>query len=141
MTWSVELRGAAQVAKDGVTVQSFPPGTIFSIGLHPLRSGLPGGGRGGIRSVQVSAANASFARQALRQRRGRDVARPGCAAAADGSVVAVRRARERYSTWRELGDAAASFSARQFTTTVIVLSPPSLNALSSRKRPPSAAAA
>jgi len=47
VTWSVELRGAAQVAKDGVTVQSFPPGTIFSIGLHPLRSGLPGGGRGG----------------------------------------------------------------------------------------------
>jgi Family of unknown function (DUF6152) len=44
--WSVELRGAAQVAQDGVTVQSFPPGTIFSIGLHPLRNGLPGGGRG-----------------------------------------------------------------------------------------------
>ena len=46
VTWSVELRGAAQVAKDGVTVDSFPPGTIFSIGLHPLRNGLPGGGRG-----------------------------------------------------------------------------------------------
>jgi hypothetical protein len=46
VTWSVELRSAAQVAQDGVTVQSFPPGTIFSIGLHPLRNGLPGGGRG-----------------------------------------------------------------------------------------------
>jgi hypothetical protein len=46
ITWSVELRSAAQVAQDGVTVQSFPPGTIFSIGLHPLRNGLPGGGRG-----------------------------------------------------------------------------------------------
>jgi Family of unknown function (DUF6152) len=44
--WTVELRSAAQVAKDGVTVQNFPPGTIFSIGLHPLRNGLPGGGRG-----------------------------------------------------------------------------------------------
>lgn len=44
--WSVELRSAAQVAKDGVTVENFPPGTIFSIGLHPLRNGLPGGGRG-----------------------------------------------------------------------------------------------
>ena len=44
--WSVELRSASQVALDGVTVQNFPPGTIFSIGLHPLRSGLPGGGRG-----------------------------------------------------------------------------------------------
>jgi hypothetical protein len=46
VTWSVELRSASQVALDGVTAQSFPPGTIFSIGLHPLRSGLPGGGRG-----------------------------------------------------------------------------------------------
>lgn len=46
ITWSVELRAAAQVAQDGVTVQNFPPGTIFSIGLHPLRNGLPGGGRG-----------------------------------------------------------------------------------------------
>lgn len=44
--WSVELRSASQVALDGVTSQSFPPGTIMSIGLHPLRSGLPGGGRG-----------------------------------------------------------------------------------------------
>jgi len=34
------------VAKEGVTVDNFPPGTIFSIGLHPLRNGLPGGGRG-----------------------------------------------------------------------------------------------
>jgi len=46
VTWSVELRSASQVALEGVTAQNFPPGTIFSIGLHPLRSGLPGGGRG-----------------------------------------------------------------------------------------------
>ena len=44
--WSVELRGASQVALEGVTVANFPPGTIFSVGLHPLRNGLPGGGRG-----------------------------------------------------------------------------------------------
>lgn len=43
--WSVELRGSAQVGREGVTVETFPPGTIFSIGLHPLRNGLPGGGR------------------------------------------------------------------------------------------------
>lgn len=43
--WTVELRAAGQVARDGVTVDGFPPGTIFSIGLHPLRNGLPGGGR------------------------------------------------------------------------------------------------
>lgn len=44
--WTVELRAASQVAQEGITVDSFPPGTIFSIGLHPLRSGLPAGGRG-----------------------------------------------------------------------------------------------
>jgi hypothetical protein len=44
--WAVELRAASQVAQEGVTVETFPPGTIFSIGLHPLRSGLPAGGRG-----------------------------------------------------------------------------------------------
>lgn len=44
--WSVELRASARVARDGVTPAAFPPGTIFSIGLHPLRNGLPGGGRG-----------------------------------------------------------------------------------------------
>lgn len=43
--WTVELRAAGQVARDGVTVDDFPPGTIFSVGLHPLRNGLPGGGR------------------------------------------------------------------------------------------------
>jgi hypothetical protein len=46
VVWAVELRAASQVAQDGVTVESFPPGTIFSIGLHPLRNGLPAGGRG-----------------------------------------------------------------------------------------------
>jgi len=45
--WAVELRGSGQVAQEGVTVDSFPPGTIFSIGLHPLRNGLPAGGRAG----------------------------------------------------------------------------------------------
>ncbi len=46
VTWTVELRAASQVAREGVTVETFPPGTIFSIGLHPLRNGLPAGGRG-----------------------------------------------------------------------------------------------
>ena len=46
IVWSVELRGAAQVAMEGITVETFPPGTIFSIGLHPLRNGRPAGGRG-----------------------------------------------------------------------------------------------
>jgi hypothetical protein len=46
VVWAVELRAASQVAQEGVTVETFPPGTIFSIGLHPLRNGLPAGGRG-----------------------------------------------------------------------------------------------
>jgi hypothetical protein len=43
--WSVEMMGAAQVAKDGITVNNFPRGTIFSVGLHPLRNGKRAGGR------------------------------------------------------------------------------------------------
>ena len=39
--WAVEMAGSAQSAKEGISVNSFPPGTIFSVGLHPLRSGEP----------------------------------------------------------------------------------------------------
>ena len=46
VVWVVELRAAGTVAREGVTVESFPAGTIFSIGLHPLRTGRPAGGRG-----------------------------------------------------------------------------------------------
>lgn len=45
--WAVEMNGAAQAAQDGISVNGFPPGTIFSVGLHPLRNGQPGGDRGG----------------------------------------------------------------------------------------------
>lgn len=45
--WAVEMAGAAQAAQQGISVNGFPPGTIFSIGLHPLRNGQPGGDRGG----------------------------------------------------------------------------------------------
>ncbi|WP_338607899.1 DUF6152 family protein [Pelagibacterium nitratireducens] len=44
--WAVEMNGAAQAAQDGISVNGFAPGTIFSIGLHPLRNGQPGGDRG-----------------------------------------------------------------------------------------------
>ena len=43
--WAVEMGGSAQSAKDGISVTSFPPGTIFSVGLNPLRSGEPAGAR------------------------------------------------------------------------------------------------
>lgn len=41
--WSVELAGAAAAANEGISVNSFPPNTIFSIGLHPKRDGKPAG--------------------------------------------------------------------------------------------------
>ena len=44
--WAVEMGGSAQMAREGVTVDSFPPGTIFSIGLHPLRTSDSVGTRG-----------------------------------------------------------------------------------------------
>jgi hypothetical protein len=45
--WAVEMTGSAQAAKDGISVASFAPGTIFSTGLHPLRSGENAGSREG----------------------------------------------------------------------------------------------
>ena len=44
--WAVEMGGSAQVAQDGISVNNFPPGTIFSVGLHPLRNGQTAGDRG-----------------------------------------------------------------------------------------------
>lgn len=44
--WSVEMGGAAQSARDGITVNGFPRGTIISVGLHPLRNGGHAGARG-----------------------------------------------------------------------------------------------
>jgi hypothetical protein len=45
--WNVEMDGAAPMAQQGVSTDSFPPGTIFSVALHPLRSGLTAGTREG----------------------------------------------------------------------------------------------
>jgi hypothetical protein len=47
LVWAVEMAGSAQSAQDGVSVSTFAPGTIFSVGLHPLRSGEPAGARVG----------------------------------------------------------------------------------------------
>jgi hypothetical protein len=44
--WAVEMQGSAIAARDGITVNNFPRGTIMSVGLHPLRNGFPAGGRG-----------------------------------------------------------------------------------------------
>lgn len=47
VVWAVEMGGSAQMARDGVSVNSFPPGTVFSVGLHPLRNGEKAGSREG----------------------------------------------------------------------------------------------
>jgi len=37
--WGVEMAGAAAMAAQGISVSTFPYGTIFSVNLHPLRDG------------------------------------------------------------------------------------------------------
>jgi hypothetical protein len=45
--WAVEMAGSAAMARQGVTVSAWPRGTVFSVALHPLRNGEPGGVREG----------------------------------------------------------------------------------------------
>ena len=44
-SWLVEMGGSAAVARDGITVNGFPRGTVFSVGLMPLRNGQRAGAR------------------------------------------------------------------------------------------------
>src|SRR5688572_20448798 len=44
-TWLVEMGGSAAMAREGITVNSFARGTVFSVGLTPLRNGQRGGAR------------------------------------------------------------------------------------------------
>jgi hypothetical protein len=46
LVWVVQMESAAQALKDGITRESFPQGTVFSIGMHPRRDGKPAGDRG-----------------------------------------------------------------------------------------------
>ena len=43
--WGVEMAGAAAVAQQGITAESFPAGTIFSVKMNPLRDGSNFGSR------------------------------------------------------------------------------------------------
>jgi len=43
LLWGVETASAAALARQGVTVDTFPVGTIFTVTLHPLRDGKPFG--------------------------------------------------------------------------------------------------
>jgi hypothetical protein len=45
--WGVEMAGAAAVAQQGITAQTFGVGTVFSVKLNPLRDGSNFGSRVG----------------------------------------------------------------------------------------------
>lgn len=60
--WSVEMQGSAQMARQGVTVAAWPRGTVFSVALHPLRNGEPGGAREGTMFRCPNAADGSAVR-------------------------------------------------------------------------------
>lgn len=45
IVWAIEMAGASAAARDDISVNGFPRGTIVSVGAHPLRNGFPGGGR------------------------------------------------------------------------------------------------
>ena len=47
LVWGMETGSAAAMARNGVTVENFPPGTIMTVTLHPLRDGRPMGAVGG----------------------------------------------------------------------------------------------
>src|SRR5262245_24726454 len=36
--WAVEMAGSAASAQQGISVNEFPAGTVFTVSLHPLRS-------------------------------------------------------------------------------------------------------
>ena len=46
LVWVAQMESAAQAFKDGITRESFPQGTVFSMGLHPRCDGKPAGDRG-----------------------------------------------------------------------------------------------
>jgi hypothetical protein len=39
LQWGVETSSAASLARQGITTQTFPEGTIFTVAVHPLRDG------------------------------------------------------------------------------------------------------
>jgi hypothetical protein len=47
VTWGVETGPAAQIAQQGITVRSFPTGTVITVTLNPLRDGRPFGSMAG----------------------------------------------------------------------------------------------
>ena len=49
--YGVEMMGAAAMAQQGITAESFPAGTIFSVKVNPMRDGSNFGSRAGATPV------------------------------------------------------------------------------------------
>ena len=57
VSWGIEMAGAAAVAGQGITAETFKAGTVFSVKLNPLRDGTNFGSRtGAIAKCPVDAA-------------------------------------------------------------------------------------
>ena len=46
-TWNVEMGPASRIANQGITVKSFPLGSVITVTLNPLRNGRPMGALAG----------------------------------------------------------------------------------------------
>ena len=46
LVWVVQMESAGEALKQGITLESFPRGTVISMGIHPRRDGKPAGDRG-----------------------------------------------------------------------------------------------
>ncbi len=46
VVWVVQMESAATAFKHGITRDTFPQGTVMSMGVHPRRDGKPAGDRG-----------------------------------------------------------------------------------------------
>ena len=75
--WALEMDAAAVVARDGITVNNFPRGTIISVGTASVTHRFAGRRPRQERTVQVPRRYAASAGQALRFRKRLHIARPG----------------------------------------------------------------
>ena len=76
-SWLVEMGGAGVMAREGISVDGFPRGTVFSVGLAPLRSGQRGGARVEGLSRAPRASRQHLACTAIRSRAPRRTATAG----------------------------------------------------------------
>jgi hypothetical protein len=57
LVWVVQMESASVALQQGITLASFPKGTVISMGVHPRRDGKPAGDRGESGVFQCPKAN------------------------------------------------------------------------------------